>query len=303
MSSLTFFTNLREGLKRYSFPILLLLPALIWIFSLSIYPTIDVIRLSFTSDKVPGVVGPYCGLDNYIRLFKDTRFHMVMRNTFGLAFLEIALRILVALPIALLFNEARKHGETLCAFLLLPGTISGVVISFIIQWLLNPGYGLVNYYLMTFGIVSEPFEITKNMFTAWTGLLIASIWGGFPSTVIILFAALRAIPEDLYESAKVDGASAFQRFVHVTLPWLKPALRYLIILGTIFGLRGFFIFSYIITKGGPAGQTEVYGTYLFRTLLNNYQFGYASAMSVFMLILNFIMISLYLKFFKARIYY
>ncbi|RJS81829.1 sugar ABC transporter permease [Candidatus Bathyarchaeota archaeon] len=227
---------------------------------------------------------------------------MVMRNTFGLAFLELALRILVALPIALLFNEARKYGETFCALLLLPGTISGVVISFIIQWIFNPAYGLANWYLMTFGILSEPLEITKNMFTAWTALILASIWGGYPSTVIILFAALRAIPEDLYESAKVDGAGAFNRFLHVTLPWLKPALRYLIILGTIFGLRGFFIFSYIITKGGPAGQTDVYGTYLFRTLLNNYQFGYASALSVFMLILNFVMIALYLKFFKARIY-
>ena len=302
MSSPIFLTNLRKGLKRYSFPILLLLPALIWIFSLSIYPTIDVIRLSFTSDKVPGVVGPYCGLDNYIRLIKDSRFWMVMRNTIGLAFLELVLRILVALPIALLFNEARKYGETFCAFLLLPGTISGVVISFIIQWIFNPAYGLANWYLMTFGILSEPLEITKNVFTAWTALILASIWGGYPGTVIILFAALRAIPEDLYESAKVDGAGAFNRFLHVTLPWLKPALRYLIILGTIFGLRGFFIFSYIITKGGPAGQTDVYGTYLFRTLLNNYQFGYASALSVFMLILNFVMIAFYLKFFKARIY-
>jgi len=186
--------------------------------------------------------------------------------------------------------------------LLLPWSISGVVISIMLKWMVDPAYGLLNYFLMdVIPLLNKPYNYMANAETARWMIILGQTWGSIPYAAVVLVAAIQAIPRDIYESAQVDGANTLQRFRYITIPWLVPAIQYLAIINTVFGLRSF-IFIWILTMGGPGGATEVYGTYLYRQFFEYLEQGWASSIGVFMMILNFIIVVIFTKTLRARVY-
>jgi multiple sugar transport system permease protein len=200
---------------------------------------------------------------------KRTAYYVVLTLPVGLA---------LALAIALALHGKWFKGRSFArALYFLPNVTSLAAVAFVWQWLLNPEYGLFNAALKgmglpTLGWLSDPV-------LAMPSVAGVSIWQGLGFTVLIYLSGLRGIPEEVYEAAKLDGASSWPTFRHITWPLLTPTTMFLTIMGVI---GGFQVFQsvYIMTGGGPLDSTRVYLFYLWQTAFQNLEFGYASALAV-----------------------
>ena len=286
---------------RRSFPYLLVLPAFAWVVLICFYPTAYTIWLSFQKGEYATIHG-YAGLTNFIKLFTNSYFYKVLYNTVYLTFFSLSIRLLVGFCLALILaSRSIKWRRVILTLLLIPWAISGVVTSILIKWMFDPGFGLINYILLSLGIITRPLSVLASQTSAMWTIILCQVWASIPYIAIVFVANIESIPPDQYESATVDGANFLQRMRHITLPWIKPAFQYLLVLQTIFLLRSF-LFIYILTQGGPAGGTEVLGTWLFRLLFQTGDLGLASALSVFMLCLNAVIALIYTSLIKVRIY-
>lgn len=286
---------------RKAFPYLLVLPAFAWVVLICFYPTAYTIWLSFQKGEYATIHG-YAGLTNFIKLFTSSYFYKVLYNTVYLTFFSLSIRLLVGFCLALILaSRSIKWRRVVLTLLLIPWAISGVVISILIKWMFDPGFGLINYFLLSLGIITRPLSVLASQTSAMWTIILCQVWASIPYIAIVFVANIESIPPDQYESATVDGANFLQRMRHITLPWIKPAFQYLLVLQTIFLLRSF-LFIYILTQGGPAGGTEVLGTWLFRLLFQTGDLGLASALSVFMLCLNAVIALIYTSLIKVRIY-
>jgi multiple sugar transport system permease protein len=161
-----------------------------------------------------------------------------------------------------------------------PSFLSGLTWA----WLFNPVIGPIPHWLAAIGVMSEPFNILSDPATAMWGPIVANVWFGIPFFAITLLAALQAIPGEMYEAAAIDGASAWQRFTKITLPFLAPTIAITVMLRTIW-IATFADLIWVMTNGGPANATDTISTYIFSTAFKKLDFGYASAVATVLLLL------------------
>ncbi|MFC5267293.1 carbohydrate ABC transporter permease [Kribbella qitaiheensis] len=219
----------------------------------------------------------FAGLKNFARLGPDPTFWSALGNTAYFTFVSVPLTIAVSLGLALLLNQGVRRIAVFRSLLLLPYATITVAVAFVWIWLYIPHDGLVNAVLGVFGINGPAWLISDNW--AMPALIAMSVWKSFGFGMVVFLAGLQAIPQQLYEAAKVDGSSAWQSFRSVTLPMLSPAL-FFVVVTSIIGSFQVFDQALIMTNGGPGSRTTTLVMYIYRTGFENYDQGYAAAQSL-----------------------
>ena len=226
----------------------------------------------------------WVGLGNYRDLWEDPRFWRALRNTLVWTFASLALQFSLGLGLALLLNT-QFHGRRIVqALVFVPWAVPTFLIALTFSWLLNPVIGPVPHWLYALGAIEEPYNILGNPDTALWGPILANVWYGVPFFAITLLAALSSIPSELYEAAEMDGASAWQSFTKITLPFLAPMIAITVMLRAIW-ISNFADLIYVMTGGGPANSTQILSSYIFTTAFKRLDFGHASAIAVVLLAL------------------
>jgi multiple sugar transport system permease protein len=220
---------------------------------------------------------PFVGLDNYVKLIGDPRFHRAVKNT--LTFMVgVPLGLLTGLFVALLLNT-KVRGQAIYRTLFYIPVVTPLVVSSIIwKWVYQGDYGLLNYYLLKLGIIEKKIVWLADPDLALPALILMMIWGGTGATMVIYLAGLQSIPEEMYDAAKVDGANALQRLLYITIPLLRPTTFFLFITSVI-GTFQIFTEVYIMTNGGPLNRTTTIGYYLYTNAFRELEMGYATAMA------------------------
>ncbi|MGQ9632411.1 MAG: carbohydrate ABC transporter permease [bacterium] len=279
----------REAIEGYLFAS----PGIIGLFVFILGPMIASLILSFCEYQVFSPA-KWMGLSNYKFIFsKDPLFWKSLYNTAYYTVFSVPLGMLFALACALLLNHRLLLGRRLFrTAYYLPAVTSGVAVSFLWLWLLDPSFGLINLFLERIGIPG-PLWLQSEVWSK-PGIILMSVWA-VGTTTVIYVAGLQGIPEYFYEAAEVDGANWWQQLVHITLPMLSPTLLFTFVMGII-GSFQVFTQAYVMTEGGPMNSTLFYVLYLYRQGFVWLHMGYASALAW---LLFFLILCLTLLVFKS----
>lgn len=260
---------------------LFLLPALIPFLIFILGPLLAGLRLSFYDARLADQT--FIGLANFVNLANDEAFRRAVINTFIFVFIVVPTTVILSLFIALMVSPLRQHAQSFfrMAFYL-PVVASGVVLTMVWLYIYNPTYGLLNYLLSQIGV--SRIEWLGRTETALPALAVVVVSWTIGQPVILFLAGLAGIPRTLYDAAKIDGASAWQEFMYVTLPLLKPTTLFVMVTQTI-GVFQVFVVVLLMTRGGPANATQSIVYRIYETAFTFFRFGYASAMGVVLLIL------------------
>ena len=264
-------------------------PALVLIVLVMVLPLIVGITYAFQDVQIlkPFSKG-WIGLDHFEKLLTtDKIFYRALRNTAWWTVASVVLQFGFGLGLALLLNRDFAGKRLVQALVFLPWAVPTFLSGLTWAWLFNPVIGPLPHWLFALGIMSEPYSILGDPDLAMWGPIIANVWFGIPFFAITLLAALQAIPDEMYEAASIDGATAFQQFRHVTLPYLAPMIAITVLLRTIW-ISNFADLIVVMTNGGPANTTQILPSLIFTTAYKGLDFGYASAIACVLLGLLFI---------------
>lgn len=276
-------------------------PWLVGFIFFTAYPILLTVIYSFNR------VGPfeleYIGLDNFRQIFFDPNFYQSIRVTIKYVIISVPLNTSAALLLALLLNQKIPFLSFWRTIYYLPSILSGVAIALLWKWLLNPEFGIIN------GIILKLFGLEGPRWFYSEQWVVPSYWlmglWGIGSNMIIFLGGLQSIPTVLYESAEIDGANGFSKFINITLPLVSPVILYSLISNLIFSMR-IFTEAYVISergRGGPNNASLFYMLYVFQNGFKWSRFGYASALSIILLIITFILTLVLLRILKHLIYY
>jgi ABC-type sugar transport system permease subunit len=285
--------------QRYQTAAAFLLPAAIGIFLFAILPIAQAIRISFfdysllNPDQIP------VGLQNYDQALKDPIFQIALKNTLWYAALLVIAQTGAALGLALLLKQQVRGLAFFRSAFFIPVVTSLVVISTVWKLMYNT-QGIINGFLQTVSLRPQPFLTSVDQ--ALLSLVAMSVWKDVGFYMLIFLAGLQAIPLELYESAAIDGASRWQGFRRITLPLLRRPAVFVIVVGTI---SAFKVFTpvYLMTDGGPADSTMVIVFYIFRSAFRYFQMGYASAMSVVLLVIVIVLTLIQFRLLRTTVEY
>ena len=275
---------------------LLLIPSLVVILGVTLWPIISTFILSFyIAPTGLNQVRTFVGLGNYITMLKDQTFWETIGRTFYFTIVSVGLELVLGLSIAQLIHSHPLGWKFLRFSLIIPWAVPTIVNGAMWRWIYSADFGALNGILMQLGLIKHyiPWLTLPNM--AMNLVILADVWHMMPFVALILQAALATLPEELDEAASVDGANAFQRFWHIRLPLLRPAILIALIARTVDAFRVFDI-AYIITSGGPAFKTVTI-TYL--TYLNTFSYGkqgIGAALSFLISIFTIVMAYFYIRF-------
>ncbi|MET9336533.1 sugar ABC transporter permease [Nonomuraea sp. NPDC003804] len=267
------------GLRRLSAlrvaPYLWVLPALVLFALFKLYPIAWSFWLSLF--KTDGALQTFAGAANYTRLADDPLFWTALRNTVVILLVQVPLMLAIALALAVAFNSSLLRFKAFIRLGFFLPMITGLVAyGLLFAVLLNPQSGLVNWALGLVGVPPVPW-LTDTLW-ARVSLGLALTWHYTGYNAVIFLSRLQALPQDLYDAASVDGAGAWHRFRHVTLPGLRPVVLLTLVMSTI-GTLQLFDEPYVLTGGGPDNSTVTVGLYLYNTGFKYLDFGYASAIA------------------------
>jgi ABC-type sugar transport system permease subunit len=276
----------------------LLLPALVSIGAISIYPVLLGLWLSFRDTTLALPFDTFVGFDNYRQIISDSQFWNAWVHTIQFTAVSTLLETLLGLMMALVLYETFRGRGIVRAAMLVPWAIPTVVTSKMFGWLFDGQNGIVNYLLLSAGLIKENVNWYGSPDFALATIIIADVWKTTPFMALLLLAGLQTIPHSLAEAAKVDGANVWQHFWYVRLPLLTPTL---LIASMFRALDAFRIFDlvYVLTGGGPADATEVLSTFTYKNLFSALQVGYGSALAT-MMFLTEIVIALIFGVFLLR---
>lgn len=269
-------------------PYLYLSPAIVLIGLVILYPLIVGVSFSFQSvTLLRPERAEWIGFGNFVDLWSDRYFWISLENTLVWTFGSLFFQFFLGLGLALLLNTTFPGRRAFQALVFLPWAVPTFLSALTWAWLFNPTIGPLPHWLYALGLLSEPMNILGDPDLAIWGPIAANVWFGVPFFAITLLAALQSIPSELYEAADIDGASTWQSFTKITLPFLAPMIAITVMLRTIW-IANFADMIFIMTAGGPANSTQILSTYIFTTAFKKLDFGYASAIAVALLILLFV---------------
>ncbi len=252
---------------------LFLIPALITLAGVTIYPVLYVLWLSLHRRLLIFDISKFVGLENFGFLWRDQRFWNAFQNTVYFTAVSVALELLLGLAIAILLHRVFRGKGLMRTIILIPWAIPTVVSAKMWEWLYNGDYGLINY------LLGEKINWLGSPLLALNAAIFMDVWKTTPFVALLLMAGLQTIPLDLYQAARVDGASNWAQFKSITLPLLKPVILVVLIFRTLDAFRVFDAI-YVLTGGGPANTTETLSIYAYKVLFQTLQFGYGSAISI-----------------------
>lgn len=278
---------------------LLILPWLIGFLAFTAGPMLISLFLSLTRWDVltPPI---FVGLSNFQRLAQDPLFWKSLYNTVIYTLLNVPLSLAGSLSLALILNRRVRGVSIFRTLFYLPELTPLVATSLIWAWVLNTHFGILNYLLSRLDLPPVPW--LESTTWALPSIVLMSLWTVGGSRMLIFLAGLQGVPEELNEAAALDGASSWARLWHVILPMLSPVIFFNLVLGVILSFQ-VFTPAYIVTNGGPADSTLVYGLYLYRNAFQYFQMGYASSMAWMMLLLLLAFTWLQFRLLQRWVYY
>ncbi len=263
-------------------PWLYLSPALIIVATVLIAPLI--IGISYSLRKFTAFRSEFVGLGQYRTMLGDEVLHGALLNTLWWTIGSLFFQFFLGLGLALLLSRPFYGRKLVQGVVFLPWAVPTFLTGLTWTWLFNPVIGPLPHVFFALGIQSEPVTILADPATAMWGPIIANVWFGIPFFAITLLAARKSIPGELYEAAAIDGASPWQQFVKVTLPFLAPTIAITVMLRTVW-IATFADLIFVMTAGGPAGSTNTIATYIYVSAFKALDKGYASAIAVLLLVL------------------
>ncbi len=228
--------------------------------------------------------GGFIGLAHFRALWSDESFWNALKNTLVWTLASVVLQFIFGFNLAILLNRSFRGRALAQALTFLPWAVPSFVSGLNWAWLFNPVVGPLPHWLFALNLMSAPENIISDPKYALWGPIIANVWWGIPFFAITLLAAMQSIPKDIYEAAEIDGASGFQRFTGITLPFLAPTIAITVMLRTIW-IANFPDLIVVMTHGGPADSTQIVASYIFTQAFQRLDFGYASAIAAVLLLL------------------
>ncbi len=235
---------------------LFILPAVIMLVTIVGYPFVRAVYIGFTR-TTSLEIGPWVGLLNYRLLYQDPFFWDSVRISFTYTFFAVFFKFVVGMIAALLLHNTKRYAMVFTGLVLLPWIMPEVVRAITWKGLLDPIYGMVSPILKDLGLITQSIPFLGDPNLALPSVILVNLWAGIPFFTLLLVAGLKGIPVDLYEAASIDGASAWRKFLHITLPGLKYVIMVETLLSTIWTFNGF-THVFLLTGGGPVGSTKVY---------------------------------------------
>ncbi|UOQ86870.1 sugar ABC transporter permease [Gracilibacillus salinarum] len=274
-------------------------PWLIGFLGFIVGPMIASLYFSFTNYDLLSAPS-WIGFENYITMFtEDARFIQALKVTFIFVFGSVPLKLAFALFVAMLFNTRRKGVGLYRTLYYVPSILGGSVAVAVVWRELFGREGALNDVLAIFGIEGTSWVTSPDF--ALSTLILLVVWQ-FGSPMLIFLAGLKAIPNELYEAAAVDGASPFLQFIKITLPMLSPVIFFNLVMQTIQGFMAF-TQSFLITNGGPMDRTLFYAVYLYEKAFAHFDMGYASALAWILLLICALFTALIFKSAQSWVYY
>jgi multiple sugar transport system permease protein len=279
-------------------PWLFVLPTLILVLAVTIFPTIYSFGLSLFKWEATMKAKPFIGLDNYVTAFGDPRFlHAVWVTALlvvGGVLIEMVLGFLIA---ELLVTDPRPH-RLMVALMLLPVMVMPVVVGYTWRLLWDAQYGPINQ--MIGWIIGHPFQYTllAKPATALFAILITEIWQWTPFMFLIFYAGLSTLDLELFDAAKIDGASAWGQFWFISIPLMRPIITVAVLIRALDAIKAFDLI-YTMTGGGPGSSTETISFYIYKVGFQFFRLGYGAAMSFILLIALSVLLTYLLRYLKA----
>jgi ABC-type sugar transport system permease subunit len=261
--------------------LLFVLPILILFIVFKFLPILRAGYLSFTEYNPLDRIETFVGIENYVGLAGDAQFLNSLRVTLTYVIGTVTPLVVISLGLAILLNQKIRLRGVFRALIFLPAVIPIIVVPILWRFMYHP-FGLVNTGFDLFGFEGVNWLQSKD--AVIPGFIIASEWRFVPLFMIIYLAGLQAIPEDLYDAAKVDGASAVQRFRHVTIPMLKPTILVVVVVAVTFTAKTL-VLALVMTNGGPDNASRTLSLFIYEMGFRFFRLGYASAASMILLAL------------------
>lgn len=261
--------------------LLFALPAFLYMLVFVGYPILNNIILSFQDVTMKNLVQgekKFVALQNYIELFQDTVFRTSFINTFVFTVCCLVFQFIIGFALAVFFNKKFKLAKPVRGLLMMPWMIPITVTALIYKFIFSTDVGILNFILKSLGLISENIEWLTTPGTAMAAIICANVWIGIPFNMILISTGLTTIPQELYESASVDGANKFQSFWKITVPLLRPTIESVLILGFIYTFKVYDL-VYVMTGGGPVNSTHMLSTYSYKLSFEMFQYSKGSAVA------------------------
>lgn len=278
----------------------LVLPTILAVIGVSLYPVGYAVWTSLHMKNPALGLDVWVGLDNYRNVLSGKEFRTAIGVTFRFAIASTVLSVLLGLAIALVLNQRFVGRGLMRSIILVPWAMSGTVVGVLWAWIYDGGYGTLNGVLYKLGLIDgykawlSDFDIPILGQAALYLVVIAFVWNSAPMAALFFLAALQSVPDSLYRAAKMDGASAWQRFRYITLPWIRPMFLLVLILATINGIMAFDLI-YFLTKGGPGMETTVFSWLGYNTIFGFFQFGQGTAILLILTLITLILAFVYIR--------
>jgi multiple sugar transport system permease protein len=288
--------------REKTFAAALVLPCFLIVAVFAFYPILYSFYLSFHRLilGIPALGMPFVGLENYRDLIADRHALKSLINTLLFVFSTTALEIVFGLVIALILNKAFRARGLVRAAVLVPWAIPTVVSSQMWRFIFNDKYGVLNFMLFGSDVASYEAWLAEPSL-AFAAIVAADVWKASSFAGLIILAGLQTIPDELYEAARIDGASAWQQFKRITLPLVKPAILVALLFRTMDAFRVFDL-VFVMTQGGPADATNVLQFYGYKKIFAEGQMGYGSTISVLVFAVTFVISIAYIKMVGTRLF-
>lgn len=260
--------------------LLLMLPGVLLLVVFMAYPFFLGLWLSVT-DSTIGHAGRFIGIRNFVDLLGDTIFIQTARNTFIYALVTVPFKLVLGLGLALVLNSAIPFRNAVRAGVLMPFIVPTALSS--LGWLMifDPIFSPVSWQLRHWGLIARNINFLGTPVMAIVSVMIANVWRGTPFFGVTILAGLQAVPAELHDAAAIDGAGSWHRFLHVTLPIITGVMLISTLFSIIMTFADFQLI-YILTKGGPANETHIFGTYAYQIGLSATEIGQGAAIALYM---------------------
>jgi ABC-type sugar transport system permease subunit len=279
-------TRRRFGYEERS-AFVLLLPVMTVLMTVAVFPVLYSFYLSFFEVRLtrPNRM-PFVWFENYTELLHLPLFWTSVQHTVVFTILSVTAVTVIALLVALLLNQNFRGRRFLSTVILIPWAIPYVADALMWKWIYDSGYGALNGLLYQLGLIDKYLVWLGDQHKTMWLIANAFVWKEVPLAAILLLVTLKSIPEDLYGAAKVDGATVWSRFIHITLPSMRPGFVLVLIYETMLAIRHFDLF-FVLTEGGPANATHTLSWHIYVETFRSLSFGSGAAMSYILAMITF----------------
>lgn len=286
--------KIRKSISDRNLGIILIIPTIVVIGMLIVYPLISTIYFSFQNYNIfRENESSFIGINNYLELLQKTEFWNSLKNSLIFTVSSVGLSLFFGTMVALLLNQPFKGNMIARSIIILPYILPTISIILVWRWMLDPINGIVNYTLLLLRIIKQPIS-WFGVNTAMLSVVLINVWKYFPFVTMSVLARLQSVPKEIYDAAKVDGANTIRTFFSITLPQLKGVIIVLIILRFLWNFNNFDLI-WLITRGGPAGSTETLPILTYITSFNLLRMGLGCANGVLIMVNLVIFYLIFLK--------